>query len=604
MAQDAPLVIAPPPGVVLTESPRSVPGRFVAPFDNVRIVTGKAQKIGGWEQAFAAATSGQPRTMHAWRDTSVNEYIAVGTYRKLYVYDPNGAQNDITPFAETGTLAANPFATVVGTPTVTVTDVAHARTEGDTVIYAGSAVVNGIDPNGTHLVSLVTNANAYEFVAGNNASGTGSGGGAAVTFSYEINVGTELGVFGLGYGVGGDGLGTYGTARSSSTIFVEPRVWSLDNFGKFLLASYNGGTIYSFDPTLAQPWGRAQVIPDAPDDVRFIFVTDERFVFALRDAMVVSACTQGDYTIWTPADDNTAFSRTLATGTKLIGGLSLGPLRSAVWSNNAMYLFQYQAGSPAIYSSFLVARECGLVGPNGACTANGIAYWTGTDNLWMYDGSVHPLPNVDDVRKAIFDEANLTYGFQFFARYSPKYNEIWFGYTSGDATAPQKVKIFNITGQCFYPWTGFLASPRVSGTHFSDGDTRPYMGDAAGVIWRHETGYDAAGQPMTWVLKIAPVAMSEGLVSMTLSAIEFDFHEQVGDITYTVDCLDIWDDEDSPTIIDTETGTVPDTARGLAEPRVTGRYVGLTLTGNSLGGYMRMGRSVARVKQRGKRRPT
>jgi hypothetical protein len=68
---------------------------------------------------------GIPRTIHAWRDLTINGYLAVGTYRKLYVYDTSFAQNDITPFRATGTLPNNPFTTTASSTLVSVGHTAH-----------------------------------------------------------------------------------------------------------------------------------------------------------------------------------------------------------------------------------------------------------------------------------------------------------------------------------------------------------------------------------------------------------------------------------------------------------------------------------------------
>src|SRR5262249_29745318 len=153
------------------------------------------------------------------------------------------------------------------------------------------------------------------FQANGSSNATVSSTGGTVTFQYEIPVGSELGVFGLGWGVGPWGAGTWGTPRPSSTIFTEPRVWSLDHFGKLLIASYHGRSIYVFDPSQAQPWPRATLAaptdPGAPTDCRYVFVTAERFVVALRENMVISWCSQGDFTTWTPDPTNTANTRTL-----------------------------------------------------------------------------------------------------------------------------------------------------------------------------------------------------------------------------------------------------------------------------------------------------
>jgi hypothetical protein len=64
-----------------------------------------------------------------------------------------------------------------------------------------------------------------------------------------------------------------------------------------LLAAYNGGTLYKFDPTQNQPWPRAAGLgrPGMPTNIRAMFVTPERFVMALCDGMQVLWPSQGTY---------------------------------------------------------------------------------------------------------------------------------------------------------------------------------------------------------------------------------------------------------------------------------------------------------------------
>ena len=96
-----------------------------------------------------------------------------------------------------------------------------------------------------------------------------------------------------------------------------------------MLATYNGGALWAFDPTQAQPWPQAVstfggVAMNAPTDFRAMFVTPERYVFGLCNSMVVKVCSQNDPTTWTPSTSNTAFQRTLQDGTKLVSGRVLG----------------------------------------------------------------------------------------------------------------------------------------------------------------------------------------------------------------------------------------------------------------------------------------
>src|SRR6185312_11675465 len=132
-----PVPITPPPGVVITQSERVVEGRYIAS-RNIRFVNGEAQKTGGNVVAVTTPTSGTPRAAHAWRDNFQNNYLAVGTYRKLYVYDTSFVQNDITPFISTGTLGTDPFITTNASNSVQVVQALHGVNIGDTVIFSGA----------------------------------------------------------------------------------------------------------------------------------------------------------------------------------------------------------------------------------------------------------------------------------------------------------------------------------------------------------------------------------------------------------------------------------------------------------------------------------
>ena len=611
MSALTPIPIAPPPGIVVTESDRVVEGRWILPFDKVRFVKGRPQKIGGNIRITNSPMSGTPRAIHAWRDFLQNQYVAAGTYRKLYAFDSSYTLNDITPIAASGTLGTDPFTTTNGSTSVEVASTGHGRGVGDTAIYAGAAAFNGVTMNGTFLVSTIIDADHYTVLATASANADGSGGGAAVTFEYEIGVGTELGAFGLGWGVGPWGLGQWGTERGSSTIFIEPRVWSLDHFGTILLATYNGGTLWAFDPTQSQPWDRAVgtfagTAMNAPTDFRAMFVTPERFVFGLCDAMVVKACSQNDPTTWTPATDNTAFQRTLQVGTKIVGGRSLAPFISLVWTDAALYLFQY-TGSQFVYNSSLAGQDCGLISPNAAVTVDGVGYWMGADNFYSYGGAVAPMPNVEDIRKYVFDAVPPNLGYQCCGIYVPKFREIWFFYPTTGDTNPTKYVIYHLNDQCwsvgiadFYSALNVIAG-RASGTHFTQGDTSPLMAGTDGYIYNHDPigdNFNDNGQPLSWKLTLSPYAIQEGMQSMDVEAVLIDFLNELGNISITANGFDRLNDA-AP--MDTDTEISGPTDNPYTDFRVSGRYMGLTLTCSDPNSYFRWGRPVAWVRPTGKR---
>lgn len=581
--------------MVKTESLRAIEGRW-SDTVNARFVRGKPQKIGGWIKAFAQATTGIPRSLHAWRDRTFNAFMAVGTYIKLYVYDQNGVKNDITPYRSTGTLA-NALSTTALSTSILVHHVAHGVSVGDLIYISGATAIGGITPNVSGVpVSAIVDADNYRYDFSSPAVSTvANGGGAAIAYRYEVPVGVELGTFGYGWGVGGWGLGTWGTARSSSTISIEPRIWSLDNFGTLLLATYNGGTLYKFDPTQFQPWPRALIAssdPGMPTNMRAMLVTNERFVFALLDGMQVAWPSQGTIDDWTPTLTNTANIRTLTEGSKLVGGKILGEFIAMIWSDAAAYLFQY-TGASYIYSSRMVGKNCGLLSPNACVSAGGVSYWMGSDNYWMYDGSVHPMPNVEDIRRWIFSQMNINQGYQCNATFNPKNDEIWFFITITGQNEPTLGLIYSIADQCWAP----LYWGRTGGAQYTQGDTSPYFGDVSGFIYKHETGLDADDASLPYSMTMAPLGLSKGgRFNYNVEYLVNDFFEQVGDVTQT---LTAYDRIDKTTTMETSTEVIAPTNSEPIDCRIAGRYISVMISGDGFGCYARLGIPVAFIRRMG-----
>jgi hypothetical protein len=313
------------------------------------------------------------------------------------------------------------------------------------------------------------------------------------------------------------------------------------------------------------------------------------------DNLQVAWPSQGTLNIWTPAVDNTANIRTLTEGTKLVAGAVLADFVCLVWTDAALYLFQY-TGSAFIYSSGMVAKDCGLISPNGKITVGGIAYWIGQDNLWTYNGSVTPMVNVEDIRKWVFDQLDINMGYQSNAQYNPKYNEIWFFFTAQGSTTPSFGVIYSINDQCWAP----LYWGRAGGTHFTQGDTRPYMGDATtSLIYQHENTFDADGVALPYSFSLAPYGLTKGgRYNFLVEYIVNDFKDQVGNVSQTTYS---YDRVDETAILDTSTDLISPTDSEPIEARVSGRYIAITLAGSSLGCYARLGEPVAFIRRIGDR---
>jgi len=88
-------------------------------------------------------------------------------------------------------LGTDPFATVLNSSTVTVTDTAHGAAYGDIVFYSGASTFNGFTPNGYFVIHTIVDADSYKISIAPSASGTinlasatGSGGGNTVAVQY------------------------------------------------------------------------------------------------------------------------------------------------------------------------------------------------------------------------------------------------------------------------------------------------------------------------------------------------------------------------------------------------------------------------------------
>ena len=88
--------------------------------DKIRFRQGMPEKIGGWERISDNTFLGTARSLHCWRTLDNSILTGVGTHLKFYI-EQGGVYYDVTPLRATVSLS-NPFQTVSGSTTVTVTD--------------------------------------------------------------------------------------------------------------------------------------------------------------------------------------------------------------------------------------------------------------------------------------------------------------------------------------------------------------------------------------------------------------------------------------------------------------------------------------------------
>jgi hypothetical protein len=85
-----------PPGVYRNGTELQATGRWYDA-NLVRWFEGTLRPMGGWRKWSDTAVTGVPRGIYAWRDNAQNVWLVVGSPSKLFVYNGDGNQKDITP---------------------------------------------------------------------------------------------------------------------------------------------------------------------------------------------------------------------------------------------------------------------------------------------------------------------------------------------------------------------------------------------------------------------------------------------------------------------------------------------------------------------------
>lgn len=575
-----PLPLDVPPGILKVDSPNAGNGRFVD-CDKVRFIKGKAEKWAGWNKLLETAVSGMARGATSWVSSGGDTNAAIGTHLKLYAVTGNDTLNDITPVRSTVTLGSNPFATTNGSTTVTVTHTSHGADDQDFVTFSGASAVAGITISGEYQLTKV-DADTYTIQHSAAANSATSGGGASVQAVYQINVGTADEVVGTGYGAGTYGAGTYGTPRSGG-IALELRTWSVSGYGTDLLASPSGGGLYLWEEGISDT---ATVVSGAPTYIRSMFVTGERFIMALGvDAttpMKLKWPDQDDPTDWTPTAANTANERTLQYGSKLMAGTPLGDGINLVWSDTAVYLFQY-TGNDSIYDSRLAGTDCGLIAKLAFCRSGGSAFWMSGHHFHMYANGVSLIPNQEDIREWWFKNLDPAYITKTWARYDAKHNQVRFhGVSTSSATGEPDIYV-DVSLED-YAWTvGTL--DRTGGTTFRQSDASSLLVSSDGYIYSHDEGTDADEAAMEAFIQYGLYAITNGAVNVDVVGVIPDCARQVGDLEFEIFTKDR---PNSQAYFDSQAVTIADT-EVLGDCRVSGRHFSMIITSNSIGGDFRLG---------------
>ena len=520
----------------------------------VRFHYGKPERWKGWEYLPNPNETiiGVARDTHSWISLDGTRYLALGTDRKLYIYS-EGSVSDITPIRETASLT-NPFETTSGGAGVTVTDASHGAIAGDFVTFDnGSATntVDGLEFNNEFEITTVIDANSYTITFPTNATGTTAAGGGSVTASYQINVGPATSTYGYGWVVATWGLSTWVTPRATSSVTLQGRNWSLDNFGEDLVATVLNGGTYKWDTSSGLRVRAVSRGATAPVASRFNLVSaDTRHLFLWGTCTTVTdSATQDDLffrfadreslTTWAPTATNEAGSLRIADGSRIVGAVrSTGQI--LVWTDTSLHGVQF-VGTPFTFGQRQLGANCGLIAQHAAIDVNGRAYWMGDDAFYMYDGVVKKMPcSVEDY---VYDDISFTNKNDIACGVNPEFNEIMWYYPSGSATQIDRLVVHNYLENTWYTTTlgrtTYLANYTYENTIATEynasltanattstgvSDTPIGVTAGASYVYKHEVGNNKAdGTAISASLTSGSVEIADGDNFMSVSKFVPDF---------------------------------------------------------------------------------
>lgn len=529
-----------------------------------------------------------------------NNYTIVVTSAASSMAGPGGGSVSYIYYRITLT---NPFTTTMSSTIVTVAHTNNGTAPGDFVTIAGASAVGGLTLNGEYQIQTST-TNTYTINAATAASSSATGGGTP-TFQYDISTGLQDSAAAFGYGTGGYGQNGYGTTGTTS-IQLNARTWSIDNYGQQILCCPSGGTIYVWDPTIG---GRAYPLYGAPAVVLFMLVTSERFVTALgigSGYMQLAWADQTVYTNWVSSATNTANSgRTLQGGNYFVGGVKIRDQIALLSSDTNVFLHTY-SGDNFVYYDTTSGDKCGFIGPLSATATGGIAYWMGQTDFWMFDGTVHTMQS-DDIRDYVFSTSgnnpgiNIVQAAKFNAGTNQSKKEVWFRYVSAAGTEIDSAVIYHIDQGCWSIAKKISASDAATRTSYIDRDLFPYpmATDVSGNIYQHEFGTDDNGNAMDSYIVAAPIDISSGDQAMDVMHMIPDVERQTGNTALSVLTRYYPNDTDAvdgPYTVQASDGTP------LIDTRSNGKMAGFRWESSVVGGDYRLGVFRADVAKAGARR--
>jgi hypothetical protein len=605
------------PGIDTENTPTGAEGKWID-CDKVRFRKGLPQKIGGWIKFSQSYYVGVGRALEQWYALTGTRFEALGTDRKVYAYSA-GTSQDITPIRSTEALV-NAISTTSSSAIVTITDTAHGADVGDFVTLSSVNTAVGGIPAATldaeYEILSIANVDAYTIQSSATAS-SAVGPIANCTVNYQLNIGPSLQTFGYGWSSGAWSAGTWGTARTTSNVTIDARLWSINNWGEDLIITQKDGGTYEWDTSAGMTDNRATIIANAPTTSTSSLVsTETRHVICMgtettigtpttQDKMFIRWSDQENYNQWTPNVTNSAGSQRIAGGSEI---RCARPAKGTilVWTDTTMQSMSF-IGPPFIFGFRQLGNDCGAVGLNSAIVIDDVAYWMSDGQFFRYAGSVQEIPC--PILNHVFENINKTQYPQVYAAQNSNFSEVMWYYCSSTSDQCDRYAIYNYLENSWYfgnmDRTTYqdngvefnpLASEYFSTSNANTITTINGVTEGRSIIYAQESGVNADGAALTAYIQSGDGDIADGETFSFINKVIPDFQNQTGNAVITLSVKDY--PNDTATV--GETLTVSNTT-GYLNTRIRGRQSNIKIQNNDIDDNWRFGTIRVNIKQDGKR---
>jgi len=453
--------------------------------DKIRFRSGYPQKIGGWLRYGTFVVAGICRQVFNWITTASDNYLALGTSKKLYI-ESGQLLYDITPIRQTfiNPTTNNCFTTVNLSKTVTVTINTHGALDGDYVTFSGVVgPIGGIPASEFNAEFIITrlDANTFTITTTTAATSSTSGGGTAITAAFQISVGNDNAAYGNGWGAGAWSRGAWGSG-SASPVVLSQRDWFLQNFDNDLVANIRNGVIYYWQyvngvSVRATPLSTTTIDGVAPADVptqamQVLVSQNDKHLICFGatpfgggtfDPLLIRWATQDQPNVWTPLVTNSAGFLRVSRGSAIVCAIATRQ-EILVFTEGTLSSLQF-LGTTDVFGIQELSDNISILSPRSVATVNNTAYWFGHDKFYAYGGRVETLPCT--IRNHIFQNLNYEQADQIVCGTNEGWNEIWWFYPTAGSNVNNAYAIYNHLEKIWYYGT-------IDRTAWSDSSLREY----------------------------------------------------------------------------------------------------------------------------------